>query len=96
MSDLVPSEAIEQIVGAKRHAWKHQARAVSAEQAVYILHSRKCLDSGIDLRECEFSLALDKGINPMHWREDTPLVVEVLLGELRPIGFSREGGPTDE
>jgi hypothetical protein len=88
MSELVPSNEIERVVGAKRHEWKHQARAVSAEQTVYILHSQQCLDSGVDLRDCEFSLALDRGINPRHWREDVALIVEVINGSLRPYGFS--------
>jgi hypothetical protein len=92
VSDLVPREDIERIVGAARHESKHYARAVSSEQTVYILHSHKCLDSGIDLRECEFSVALDRGIDVRHWREDVALVVEVLLGKLRPIGFAVPGG----
>jgi hypothetical protein len=88
MTNLVPSSEIERIVGATRHEWKHQARAASAEQTVYILHSQQCLDSGIDLRDCEFSRALDRGINPKHWRENVALIVEVINGALRPYGFS--------
>lgn len=71
MSDLVPAENIERIVGVRRHATEHWGRAVSTEQRVYILHSQQCLDSGIDLRECSFSFALDAGINPEAWVEDT-------------------------
>jgi hypothetical protein len=77
MSDLVPTEDIERIVGAPRHATLHQARAVSAEQTVYILHSRECLDSGIDLRDCRFSWALDNGIRLNEWQEDVPLKVSI-------------------
>ena len=54
MSNLVPAEDIERIVGAQRHASRHYGRAVSAEQTVYILHSQQCKDSGIDLCDCEF------------------------------------------
>lgn len=77
MTDTVPTEDIERLVGAKRDANLHQARAVSAEQTVYILHSQKCLDSGIDLRGCRYSLALDNGIRQREWVEDEAVVVEV-------------------
>lgn len=62
MSDLVDAGEIERIVGAPRHATEHLGRAVSAEQKIYVLHSRQCLDSGTDLRDCSFSVALDRGI----------------------------------
>lgn len=87
VSDIVPSKDIERIVGAKRHPTQHLARAVSAEQTVYILHSQACLDSGIDLRECDYSLALDRGIHGLHeWsgREDMPVVVGMWDGWLLP------------
>lgn len=69
MADPVPAAEIEQIVGARRHAHQHLGRAVSAEQTVYILHSEKCLDSGIDLRECPYSKALDNGIDMDWWHQ---------------------------
>lgn len=77
MAELVPAEDIERIVGVPRHPTMHWARAVSAEQTVYILHSHKCLDSGIDLRQCRFSLALDNGIRKDEWVEDEPVPVAV-------------------
>lgn len=77
MSNLVPTEDIERIVGVERHETQHYARAVSDEQTVYILHSRECLDSGRDLRECPLSLALDNGIDPAEWVEDQPVKVRV-------------------
>ena len=90
MTNLVPTDQIEAIVGARRHADRHIARADTAEQMVYILHSHECRDSGIDLRDCEFSIALDAGINPPQWRtaeaEDIPVYVEVLRGRLVPVG----------
>ena len=61
MSDLVDPSSIEEIVGVKRHIRRHYARAVSSTQTFYILHSQRCLDNRIDLRECRFSLALDRG-----------------------------------
>ena len=68
MTNLVPAEHIERIVGARRHPTEHQGRSVSAEQTMYILHSQECRDSGIDLRECPFSRALDLGLNEARWR----------------------------
>ena len=35
MTDLVPADQIEQIVGIQRHPYRHYARAVTAEQTVY-------------------------------------------------------------
>lgn len=78
MTDTVPIEDIERIVGVPRAAKAHYARAVSAEQTVYILHSRECLDSGVDLRLCRFSLALDNGIDLAEWREDWPVRIEIV------------------
>lgn len=75
MTDLVNPNEIEEIVGVKRDPLLHWGRAVSAEQTVYILHSQECVDSGIDLRDCAFSKALDKGINPNKWVEDCPVVL---------------------
>ncbi len=96
MSDLVSPTDIESIVGRMRHATDHYARAVSddpqrgTENTVYILHSQDCLDSGIDLRECEYSVAMDKGItSPTPWArwkrvQDRPVRVLVVKGWLLP------------
>jgi len=73
MSDLVPADRIEAIVGVARHPTDHIGRAVSAEETVYILHSQECRDSGVDLRECPYSLALDFGIDPGAWVKDAPV-----------------------
>lgn len=87
MSDLVATDQIETIVGARRHATGHLARAVSAEQTVYVLHSVQCLTSGVDLRLCEYSLALDRGIDADDWHgwEDAPVVVDMDGGLLVPL-----------
>ena len=84
MSELVDAGEIEGIVGVARHPINHFARAVSSEQTVYILHSQHCLDSRPDLRECPYSLALDRGIDVGAWVEDEPLRVMVSMGELIP------------
>ncbi len=87
MSELVPAEDIEQIVGARRHAHQHLGRAVSAEETVYVLHSQRCKDSGIDLRECEWSWALDNGIDPADWKghEDRAVVLAIIHDRLFPV-----------
>ena len=87
MSDLVPIDLIEQIVGARRHALAHLGRAVTAEQTVYVLHSQRCKDSGIDLRNCTYSRALDSGIEGLHeWdgQEDQVVTLQVAHGYLLP------------
>ena len=86
MTDLVDPDEIERIVGARRHPIHHLARAVSSEQTVYILHSQRCKDSGIDLRACDFSLALDNGIREHEWVEDETTLVTTLHGTLLPLG----------
>lgn len=85
MTERVDSSRIEQIVGIARHPLRHYARAVSGEQTVYILHSLECLDSGIDLRDCAFSHALDWGIEIGRWVEDVPVQVEIEAGRLVPV-----------
>lgn len=94
MSDLVSPTDIERIVGAERHPVQHLARAVSANRRVYILHSRACLDSGIDLRDCEHSLALDRGIPMDKWCnvQDRALKVKVHDGLLVPTGVTEVSG----
>lgn len=86
MSAAVPPEDIERIVGIQRHQSRHYARAVSAEQAVYILHSQECRDRYADLRDCPWSLALDRGIDEYDWsdREDQAVLVRVRAGRLIP------------
>ena len=62
---------------------------VTAEQRVFILHSQECRDTYPDLRECPYSLALDRGIELTAWRglEDRPFVVgiSVLSQRLVPV-----------
>ena len=82
MSDLVDSSSIEAIVGTSRHATAHYGRAISAEQVVFILHSQACLDARADLRTCAFSRALDRGIDPARFPEDTPVRLALQAGLL--------------
>ena len=79
MSRVEKADKIEGIVGTKRHPTMHYAKADSTEQRVYLLHSAECLASGIDLRDCSLSEALDVGIDLIVWAEyqDRPVVVSV-------------------
>ena len=89
MSEIVPASKIEGIVGAERHPTEHIGRAVSSEQTVYILHSRECIDSGIDLRDCPFSVALDDyGV----WggRDDESVVLRIVDDALEPADEGEE------
>jgi len=88
MTDLVPAEDIERIVGMTRHRKVHFGRASSTGQVVYILHSKQCLGSGIDLRDCPFSVALDRGIDERQWTgyEDVPVALGVWDDTLVPLG----------
>ena len=87
MTKLVSPTHIEEIVGVKRHRQAHYGRAVSSEKMVYILHSQRCLDSGIDLRWCRFSLALDRGIRTGDWDGylDQPVILGVFQDVLFPV-----------
>lgn len=91
MSKLVPSEDIERIVGQARHKVVHYGRAVSSEETLYVLHSRMCLESGIDLRDCEYSVALDRGIKLDRWHgfEDEAVALYIEAGLLLPLGMPR-------
>jgi hypothetical protein len=79
MSELV--RGIESIVGVPRHAVEHIGIAVSSSTTMYIMHSKACVDSGIDLRDCPYSVALDTyGIDEAEWGgyEDKPVVLTLL------------------
>lgn len=86
MAEVVPPADIEAIVGVPRHPSEHWGRAVSAEQTVYVMHSRWCKATVADLRDCPFSVALDKGIDLGDWagREDEPVQLAIVHGRLVP------------
>lgn len=88
MTEVVPADEIEGIVGWPRHATRHYARAVSAERQVYVLHSQQCFDTRPDLNTCMFSVALENGIDQDVWKglEDTPVRVTIWRDKkLRPV-----------
>lgn len=83
MTNLVSADAIEKIVGAPRHRTRHLGTANSEDGQFYILHSTECKNSGIDLRDCEFSQALDQyGVE--FWEVDTTLIlhIDAIVGEI--------------
>lgn len=87
MAELVSSDRIEALVGCRRHGSVHLGRLVTADQTVYILHSQRCLDSGIDLRDCVFSQALDRGVQEKSWSGygDRPVLLGIWLDRLIPV-----------
>lgn len=61
MSAHVPASEIETIVGATRHQTQHVIRGNYIDGTAYLLHSHECLARYRDLRDCPWSLALDRG-----------------------------------
>lgn len=100
MTRLESADKIEGIVGAKRDATQHLGRAVSAEQRVYILHSEECRARGIDLRKCEYSIALDYGIDLDIWEDFQDRVVTLAIdadeGDLLPLITSETPESTEQ
>lgn len=86
MSRAIPTDMIEGIVGIRRDRVVHYARAITAEKTVYILHSQECLNSKIDLRDCQFSIAMDKGILLGDWSGlyDRTVAIGIWQGRLVP------------
>ena len=98
MSRIESADKIEGIVGATRHETIHVARAVSAEERVYILHSQECVEKFADLRRCPFSIALDEGIDLELWGDWQDRPVEVRVDEefddLVPERTHQPGNPS--
>ncbi len=87
MAERVPTEDIERVVGVRRHATEHWARAISEEQVVYVLHPVSCLDEHSEgLLACPYTQAQDLGIDPDRWPEDVALhvVIDPETGDLVP------------
>lgn len=80
MAELDPDS--EGIVGVPRHPRLHRGRAVAETEQVHILHSADCRDSGLDLRTCPYSIALDRGIRRRDWIEDAPVELAIVDGRL--------------
>ncbi|AKJ72641.1 hypothetical protein PP301_gp081 [Gordonia phage GMA2] len=84
MTEKVPADQIENIVGAKRHQTQHIGRLIGPEGDgnLYILHSQECRDEFEDLRDCPFSLVLDwYGVFTSAWdgKRDVPVVLDIFF-----------------
>lgn len=78
MSSLVNASIVERIVGRERHPILHWARLNPDDQTVTILHSQACIETSTDLRECRFSLAMDRGVDARYVRlTGQPLIAHV-------------------
>lgn len=90
MSDLVDPTEIEHRVGRRRHTTLHYGRADYETSQVYVLHSEECRSSTPDLRDCEYSIALDRGIEAFYpwlfWstRQDQTVPLTIGKGWLIP------------
>lgn len=85
MTEKVPADQIEKIVGVKRDPVRHIGRAVSSEKKVYVLHSEACLSFYENVqKDCRYAVALENGIREKDWKgfEDRPVV-------LSTVGFLR-------
>ena len=90
MTDLIKPDEIEILVGTRRHPIWHIGKVDTARQQVYIMHSYQRRHSGIDLRVCTFSLALDQGLQDEDWEgmQDVPVVL-ALGPTLRLVPYNR-------
>ena len=79
MTKPINPGTIQEIVGVERDPEQHIGRAISEHDMVYILHSRKCMETQHDMRDCEFSLELDEGIDLEIWKDfqDQPVYLEI-------------------
>lgn len=76
-------DKILEIMGVERHPTRHYARAVTADQRIYILHSQACVNQHEDLRDCGISMALDgmldESVRPLFdWELDKLLSVRLI------------------
>lgn len=92
MTERVPADRIEAIVGAARQLGRLIGRLIGPEGDgdLFILHSSRCRAVRGDLRECHYSLMLDRYGVPTAWWEgmrDRP----VRLGIMPGVGLVPEG-----
>jgi hypothetical protein len=75
--DRVPASEIETLVGIDRHPVRHYGRADSRAGKFFILHSDECRRAPESITQCEYSLALERGLNEADWYfyEDCPVVL---------------------
>lgn len=81
---VVPATEVEHIVGQQR--WHFEHIGIVSGGTVTILHSHQCRRTLEDLRECEFSRALARGVDywAAPWPVGRPLILEVRNGDLHP------------
>lgn len=87
MTQLVDPKKIESLVGATRHGTLHLGRWNTENDRIYILHSHKCVRSGIDLRECPYSQCMTAGAFSHTWSQhpNSTVVLSIQRNELTPL-----------
>lgn len=98
MSKKVDPSAIEKIVGAPRNRKAHFGKLMSDEDRMYIMHSHECVRDNEDLRQCKFSLAMDRNMPEAIWNKyaDKTVLLGVMEGALVPlIELNEEGRVKD-
>jgi len=98
MSNLVNSKEIEEIIGAPRNRKAHFGKLITAEDKIYIMHSYECVFKNEDLRQCEFSKAMDHSTPEKLWNkfEDKTVLLGVMSGSLVPLLELNEEGRVNE
>lgn len=91
MTTRVPADQIEQLVHAHRHPTEHIIRGDYTTLTAYILHSAECQDRYADLRDCPWSLALDRA--DVWLSTDQPQFVRIRDGRLVATGESTAKTP---
>lgn len=88
----VDKELIEGLVRRSRHPVNHYGTIDREEQNFFILHSWECLNSGIDLTECQFSGAFDAIVDDgLFFPEDWPDgPVRLLIDSYGYLNFEEE------
>lgn len=93
MTTRVPADRIEQLVRASRHPHEHIIRGDYTNGRAYILHSSRCVERYKDLRDCPWSLALDRA--DVWLSSDEPSFVRVresrlIAGDVVPAAYRIE------
>lgn len=86
----IPAEVALAKVGAERSQVLHWGRGSEKDQTFYILHSIDCIESGIDLTTCPYSVALDNTDTISVFEPDFIYLLEIKNKRLRGVKGRRK------